>query len=60
LDADQWIDHYNRERTHSGKYCYGKTPMETFLSAKHLAEEKMIDSLQAVSLAESIGEQAVL
>ena len=59
-DVDQWIDQYNRERTHSGKYCYGKTPMETFLSAKQLAEEKMIDSLQAVSLTESNGEQAVL
>ncbi len=59
-DADSWIEQYNLERTHSGKYCYGKTPMETFLSAKHLAEEKMIDSLQAVSLAESVGEQAVL
>ena len=60
LDADQWIEEYNRERTHSGKYCYGETPMETFLSAKHLAEEKMIDSLQAVSLTEGIGEQAIL
>jgi transposase InsO family protein len=59
-DADGWIEHYNRERTHSGKYCYGKTPMETFLSARHLAEEKMLDSLQAVSLAESSGEQAIL
>jgi transposase InsO family protein len=59
-DADQWIDQYNRERTHSGKYCYGKTPMETFLSAKHLADEKMINSLQAISLGEGIGEQAVL
>ncbi len=59
-DADQWLDEYNRERTHSGKYCYGKTPMETFLSAKHLAEEKMLDSLQAVSLAERSGEQASL
>jgi transposase InsO family protein len=59
-DADGWTEQYNRERTHSGKYCYGKTPMETFLSAKHLAEEKMIDSLRAVSLTESSGEQAVL
>lgn len=59
-DADSWMEPYNRERTHSGKYCYGKTPMETFLSAKHLAEEKMIDSLRAVSLTESSGEQAVL
>jgi transposase InsO family protein len=59
-DADSWMEQYNRERTHSGKYCYGKTPMETFLSARHLAEEKMIDSLRAVSLTESSGEQAVL
>jgi len=58
MDADQWIEQYNKERTHSGKYCYGKTPMETFQSAKHLAEEKMIDTLQAVSLTEGIGEQA--
>lgn len=34
--------------------------METFLGAKHLAYEKMIDSLQAASLAESSGEQAGL
>jgi transposase InsO family protein len=59
-DADQWIDEYNRERTHSGKYCYGKTPMDTFLSAKHLGDEKMLNSLQAVSLTESAGEQAAL
>jgi len=58
MDADEWIEQYNKERTHSGKYCYGKTPMETFQSAKHLAEEKMIDSFEAVSLTEGIGEQA--
>lgn len=28
------------ERTHSGKYCYGKTPMQTFLDAKPLADAK--------------------
>jgi transposase InsO family protein len=44
-DLDQWIKEYNTERTHSGKYCYGKTPMDTFLSAKHLAKEKRIDEL---------------
>jgi hypothetical protein len=31
---------------------------ETFLSSKHLAEEKVIGSLQAVGLADSTGEQA--
>lgn len=44
-DLDIWIQEYNNERTHSGKYCFGKTPMETFISSKHLALEKRIDQL---------------
>lgn len=53
VDLDSWIVHYNTERTHSGKYCYGKTPMQTFIDSKHLAEEKMLDRkyLPDVSLA---------
>jgi transposase InsO family protein len=58
-DADEWIEHYNRERTHSGKYCYGKTPMETLLESKKLADEKMLDMLPVVSGAENSGAQAV-
>jgi transposase InsO family protein len=45
-DADEWIEEYNKERTHTGKYCFGKTPWQTFLDSKHLAEEKMLDKLQ--------------
>src|SRR4026209_1028722 len=30
-DLNVWINQYNEDRTHSGKYCFGKTPMETFL-----------------------------
>lgn len=44
-DLDEWIKKYNEERTHSGKYCFGKTPMETFTSSKHLALQKRIDEL---------------
>ena len=44
-DVDNWLVEYNVERTHSGKYCFGKTPMQTFLESKHLAKEKMLDSL---------------
>ena len=44
-DLDQWIEWYNKERTHSGKYCYGKTPWQTFLESKHLALEKQLDQL---------------
>lgn len=42
-DLDQWIEEYNEHRTHSGKYCFGKTPWETFVASKELATTKMID-----------------
>jgi transposase InsO family protein len=45
-DVDKWIEEYNTERTHSGKYCFGKTPWQTFLDSKKLADDKMLDRLQ--------------
>jgi len=39
-DLDTWLDYYNNERPHSGKFCYGKTPMQTFKDSKKLALEK--------------------
>lgn len=41
-DLDMWLDKYNEHRPHSGKYCYGKTPMQTFRETKHIAVEKTI------------------
>jgi transposase InsO family protein len=49
-DVDQWVESYNSQRVHSGKYCYGKTPMQTFLDSKHLAKEKALDQLLAPQL----------
>ena len=43
-DLDLWLDEYNRTRPHSGKYCYGKTPMQTFLDSISLAREKILDA----------------
>ncbi len=43
-DVDEWMRYYNEERPHSGKYCYGKTPMQTFAESKHLAKEKQLDN----------------
>jgi transposase InsO family protein len=43
-DLDEWIVYYNNERPHSGKYCYGKTPMQTFLDSINLAREKMLEN----------------
>ena len=42
-DVDEWIQGYNEERTHTGKYCFGKTPMQTFCDSKHIAHEKQLD-----------------
>lgn len=39
-EVDVWINWYNTERTHSGKYCYGKTPWKTMIDSKHLAHDK--------------------
>lgn len=47
-DLDTWIKQYNEERVHSGKYCFGKTPMKTFLDSIPLVKEKMLNNnLQA-------------
>ncbi|MCC6650384.1 MAG: transposase, partial [Candidatus Eisenbacteria bacterium] len=41
-DLDGWLKLYNEERTHQGRWCYGKTPMQTFLDSVPLAKEKML------------------
>jgi transposase InsO family protein len=41
-DLDLWVRSYNEERPHQGRWCFGKTPMQTFLDATPIAKEKMI------------------
>ena len=48
-DLDAWLREYNEERSHSGKYCYGKTPMQTFLDSTRLAQDKMLDRTHPAS-----------
>ncbi|KIC73148.1 Integrase core domain protein [Neochlamydia sp. EPS4] len=49
-DVDKWMNEYNNERTHTGKYYFGKTPLQTFLDEKHLARGKMLDKLQQTEI----------
>lgn len=42
-DVDDWIDQYNYQRTHSGKHCFGKTPMQTLKDSIPLALAKQLD-----------------
>jgi len=42
-DLDVWIEHYNHQRTHQGKMCCGRTPMDTFADGKKICQEKLIN-----------------
>lgn len=44
-DLDAWMDDYNRNRTHTGKYCFGRTPLQTFEETLSLAKEKQLDDI---------------
>jgi transposase InsO family protein len=41
-DLDAWLVDYNEQRPHQGRWCFGKTPMQTFLDALPLAKEKLM------------------
>lgn len=41
-DLDEWLHHYNNERTHQGKMCCGRTPMATLEDGKQIWKEKFI------------------
>jgi transposase InsO family protein len=43
-DLDAWLAEYNNERPHQGRWCYGKTPMETFIDTLPVAKEKLIQA----------------
>lgn len=41
-DLDAWLHHYNTERTHQGKMCCGRTPMQTLMDGKQIWKEKCL------------------
>ncbi len=41
-DLDEWMEYYNNERPHSGRYCFGKTPMQTFEDSREMALQKQL------------------
>jgi len=48
-DVDSWVESYNAERTHTGKYCYGKTPLQTFIDSAKLAYDRDLARIQPTS-----------
>jgi transposase InsO family protein len=41
-DLDSWLREYNELRPHQGRWCYGKTPLQTFVDSIPLAREKIL------------------
>lgn len=52
-DLDTWLEEYNTQRPHTGKYCFGKTPMQTLLDSIPMTKEKMLDLTAQTSQAVS-------
>jgi transposase InsO family protein len=46
-DLDAWMKTYNEDRPHQGRWCYGKTPWQTWLDSLPLAKEKMLSREEA-------------
>jgi transposase InsO family protein len=42
-DLDAWLAYYNCERTHQGKMCCGRTPLQTLIAGKEVWKEKITD-----------------
>ena len=47
-DLDDWLIHYNYERTHQERHCDDRTlltPMQTFFDSKQVWEEKNLNQI---------------
>jgi hypothetical protein len=53
-DLDSWINDYNINRTHSGKFCFGKTPLQTFKDTIQLAKEHYLENLVETSIKQNV------
>src|SRR5262245_26548520 len=46
-DLDVWITEYNEHRPHQGRWCFGKTPMQTFPQHR-LSDQVSANTLEAL------------
>ena len=47
-DLDDWVYDYNFKRSHQGKMCCGRTPMETLLDGKKIWQERNAENLNLI------------
>jgi len=53
-DLDTWMERYNTQRTHQGKRCLGRTPIDTFIDNMPLAKRKMVGYMMDEQLTAAI------
>ena len=58
FDLDTWLEEYNEHRPHSGKYCFGKTPLQTFFDSRQLAHDKQLDRFPVVTSSDHLSPRA--
>ncbi len=59
-DLDAWMNVYNTQRTHSGKFCFGKTPMQTFIESIAVARKYRLQNQETIQLNETDKSYSVL
>ena len=47
-DLDTWMNSYNTKRTHSGKYCFRKTPTQTSVEGIAVARKYQLQNQQII------------
>ncbi len=47
-EMDEWLDFYNNRRSHPGERCNGRTPMETFITAKNELNSRIEPGKQGI------------
>lgn len=45
-DLDEFMEFYNTRRTNQGRYCQGRTPMQTFLDGIDLYQKHVYDAVE--------------
>jgi transposase InsO family protein len=50
-DLDEFMVYYNNQRTNQGRYCQGRTPMQTFNDGKGLYQKYVHDAVDETTVA---------
>lgn len=45
-DLDEFMDYYNSDRTNQGRYCQGRTPLQTFTDGLELYQKYVYDDVE--------------